>query len=288
MPQILYLLSRNLTLQIEAKPFGFRPHFDEFFSARAAATARFRATRRAAREQAGQSRSSSRALAALIWTELMGFFVAVNRGERRVQRLLFLAAWFLMALSAMAKGAPGLVLPIFVAGIYIGATKRWRDIPNMELSSMALIVVLVVLPWYVAMHMRHGPPFIDRLLFHDMYKRAFVHVHDTNVGDDTSFRFYIWQLGYGLFPWTGLAAGGLVWWMRRGDESRDARADVAAFLMLWFVAAFALFTISLTKFHHYIFPAVPPMAMLVGILLDRMLGDRRARGARAAGPLPRR
>src|SRR6185369_1374776 len=32
------------------------------------------------------------------------------------------------------------------------------------------------------------------------------------------------------------------------------------------------FTAMLTKFHHYIFPAVPPAAMLTGILLDRMLG----------------
>ena len=42
-----------------------------------------------------------------------------------------------------------------------------------------------------------------------MYKRAFSHVHDTNAGDDTSFRYYVWQLGYGLFPWTGIAAGSL-------------------------------------------------------------------------------
>ena len=27
----------------------------------------------------------------------------------------------------------------------------------------------------------------------------------------------------------------------------------------------------LTKFHHYIFPAVPPAAMLVGVLCDRWL-----------------
>ena len=51
------------------------------------------------------------------------------------------------------------------------------------------------LPWYVQMYMRHGAPFTDRLLFHDMYKRAFVHVHDTNTGDDVSFRYYVWQLG---------------------------------------------------------------------------------------------
>jgi len=30
-----------------------------------------------------------------------------------------------------------------------------------------------------------------------------------------------------------------------------------------------------TKFHHYIFPAVPPVAVLVGIVLDDMIGKRR-------------
>ena len=43
---------------------------------------------------------------------------------------------------------------------------------------------------------------------------------------------------------------------------------------MWFVFAFALFTAMLTKFHHYIFPAVPPAAMLTGIVLDRMMGNR--------------
>jgi hypothetical protein len=43
---------------------------------------------------------------------------------------------------------------------------------------------------------------------------------------------------------------------------------------MWFNFAFALFSFMGTKFHHYIFPAVPPVAMLVGIVLDDMLGPR--------------
>jgi len=273
LPQILYLLSRNLTLQIDATPHGFRPHPDEFFLGSGGGNCGLPGNE-ACRTQQAVNRQIQPALWGLIWAGLGAVFIAFNRNERRVQRLAFLGAWLLVAVSAMAKGAPGLVLPIFVALVYIGATKRWRDLQRIELPSMLLLVACIVLPWYVVMHMRHGPPFIDRLLFHDMYKRAFVHVHDTNVGDDVSFRYYVWQLGYGLFPWSGLAAAGLVWWMRRGDESRDARADVASFMLLWFITGFALFTISLTKFHHYVFPAVPPIAMLVGVLLDRMLGDR--------------
>ena len=121
------------------------------------------------------------------------------------------------------------------------------------------------------MYVRHGSPFTDRLIFHDMFNRAVHHVHDTNEGDDTSIRFYLWQLGYALFPWTGLAPLGLMYWLRRSDSAEKGKGDAAVFLFMWFLFAFALVTFMGTKFHHYIFPAVPAVAMLVGIMLDQML-----------------
>ena len=45
---------------------------------------------------------------------------------------------------------------------------------------------------------------------------------------------------------------------------------------MWFLFAFALFSFMGTKFHHYIFPAVPPVAMLIGVVLDDMLGQGRS------------
>src|SRR5678815_20077 len=57
-----------------------------------------------------------------------------------------------------------------------------------------------------------------------------------------------------------------------GDRTTLARNGASVMLVMWFVFAFALFSFMGTKFHHYIFPAVPPIAMLVGIVLDDMLG----------------
>ncbi len=253
LPQVLYLASRNLTLQLDAVPHGFRPHLDAFFSGSGGGNCGLPGNE-ACRKALPVNRDFQPWHAALLWGAVAGFLLWINRGERRKNRLYFIAAWLMVALSALGKGAPGLVLPIFIAGVYIAATKRWKDLTRMELLGLLLLVCCVTLPWYVQMFMRHGQPFTDRLLFHDMYKRAFVHVHDTNVGDDVSFRYYIWQLGYGLFPWTGLSAGALVWWARRRNETSDPRGDAGAFLGLWFISAFSMFTITLTKFHHYIFP----------------------------------
>jgi 4-amino-4-deoxy-L-arabinose transferase-like glycosyltransferase len=270
LPQVLYLATRNVALYLDASRFGFRPHLDQFFVGSGGGNCGLPGNE-VCRNVEPVNKLFQPWLGALVWTLVAGLLIFGNRGERRLQRLYFLGAWYMMALSAMAKGAPGLVLPLFVAGAYVLATRRWRDLTRLELVGMVLMIGCIALPWYVQMFMRHGQPFTDRLLFHDMYKRAFVHVHDTNVGDDVSFRYYVWQLGYGLFPWTGMAAAGLIAWLRRDDESRDPRADASSFMMLWFIAGFSMFTITLTKFHHYVFPVVPPIAVLTGILLDRVL-----------------
>lgn len=153
----------------------------------------------------------------------------------------------------------------------------------MELLGFGLLMASVVLPWFVQEYLRHGSEFFERLFIHDMYKRAFSHVHDTNKGDDTSFRYYVWQLGYGLFPWSGLAAAGTLFCLGKSSSSsaRDGRegagagagalSDVTYFCLLWQLAAFGMFAITGTKFHHYILPLVPAVALPTGVLLAALL-----------------
>ncbi len=224
-------------------------------------------------------------LQALLWSVVLGVVFFLNWGERRARRLLYLAAWFFASVATMAKGPEGIALPAACALVYLVARGQQRDImarikalvsdlTQLEIPSGILVFLAMVLPWWVAMYVRHGTPFTDRLIFHDMFNRALHHVHDTNEGDDTSFRFYVWQLGYATFPWTGLAPLGLLYWLRRGDMKQKKRADTAILLSMWFLFTFALFSYMGTKFHHYIFPSVPPIAMLIGVALDDMLGDR--------------
>jgi hypothetical protein len=202
----------------------------------------------------------------------------INRGERRKKRLFYLGALYFTALAALAKGAPGLVLPIVVAGAVLLARRDWLELTRVELAGFGLMFAAVCLPWYVQEFMRHGEPFTDRLLFHDMYDRAFVHVHDTNAGSDVSLRYYIWQLGYGLFPWTGLAPLGIGIALGRrhsGDAEGRRFRELAISMVLWLAIAFSLFTLSLTKFHHYALPCTPPLAVGAALVLDRALGERR-------------
>ncbi|MDP9151564.1 MAG: glycosyltransferase family 39 protein [Myxococcota bacterium] len=305
-PQILYLLSRNFEFMWTSGAHGFHPHWDEFRSGSGGGNCGLpgnedcRSTLPASiPHSTGPTPETfggviwrtvgafEPALQAVLWAVLLGFVLYLNWGERRSRRLYYLGAWFFAALSTLGKGPAGFGLPVLITLAYLAASrpsedffKRLqrvvRELTQFEIvSGLLLIVPVVALPWYIAMYVRHGPPFTDRLIFHDMFNRAFHHVHDTNEGDDTSFRFYIWQLGYALFPWSGLAPLGLAWWLRRGTSKEDGdRADASVLLCMWFVLAFALFSFMGTKFHHYIFPAVPPVAMLTGVVLDEMIGER--------------
>jgi hypothetical protein len=270
LPQILYLCSRNVELQWLPKQPGFRWHLDEFFSGSKGNCGL------PGNEMCNPHKPVNVDFQPIkqgaMWASLLGLVLYLNWGERRLSRLYFLAAWYFAAIATMGKGVAGFGLPILVTLSYIAATRKWSKLVSLEIPSGLLIIAAVAIPWYLAMYIRHGQPFTDRLIFHDMYKRAMTHVHDTNEGDDVSFRFFIWQLGYAFFPWTGLVPAGLVWWTRRRDDTSSGQGDVSVFLAMWFVFAFALFTAMLTKFHHYIFPALPPAAMLTGVVVDRMLG----------------
>ena len=180
----------------------------------------------------------------------------------------------------MAKGPAGFGLPMICAFAYVAheealeraAPPRDRERPARHPRGRDALVRRDVRPPRLAVHRsadlpRHVQPRVH-------------HVHDTNEGDDTGIRFYIWQLGYALFPWTGLAPLGAHrdWAAPRATRARraDARRDVVGLpRAMWFLFAFALFSFMGTKFHHYIFPAVPPVAMLIGVVLDDMLGDER-------------
>ena len=80
-----------------------------------------------------------------------------------------------------------------------------------------------------------------------------------------------------MFPWTGLAVAGLLGFQPTATKPRAARRS-ARVPRARFGITFFLFSASLTKFHHYILPAVPPLAMLTGIAVERAFPEAAPRG----------
>ncbi|MCS6857281.1 MAG: hypothetical protein NZM37_06180, partial [Sandaracinaceae bacterium] len=272
-PQILYLLSRNVTL-VEG---GFAWHKDRFFFGSGLGNAG-NPGNPALREQfpVFEELWFQPAAQALYW--LLGLLVILYfvQKERRAQSLAMVGFYFFCGLSLTAKGIPGVGLPGAVALLFLIGSRNWKLLTEgrLRVALGALIVLVVGMPWYVAVYIRHGAAFIDRFLIHDHINRLTTGVH----GDTGSVEYFMEQLGFATFPWIAFAPLAIAAWAfyTRGSlgalEERH-RSDVATLLGLWGTGAFVLFSAMTTKFHHYIFPAVPPTSVLVGLALDSLLGE---------------
>ncbi|MFO0556841.1 MAG: glycosyltransferase family 39 protein [Polyangiales bacterium] len=219
----------------------------------------------------------------LLWTAMGTVLMLTFRRERKEQALRFAIVYMFSAISFMGKGPAGLGVPEIVLLGFMITTGKWKLLPRIRFFQGIAIFLLVGFPWYIAIYGRLGNEFFDRFVVHDLLNRAFAGVH----GDKGTFRYFVWQLGYAMFPWTGLvpiALGG--WRLIVPKDATEAQRDVARLALLWLLVTFTLFSMMVTKFHHYIFPAVPPMAILVGLTLNRMMGEGRLahtkKGAAAA------
>jgi hypothetical protein len=173
-------------------------------------------------------------------------------------------------------------------------SRQWRLLARLDLGRGIPLFFVTVLPWYVAMFCRHGMPYYQRFFIHDHFNRVGAGVHQIDTG---TFEYFVEWLGYGLFPWSvfvPLALVALVASVRteppQASEEPTAAAvlpggawltttlaQLRSFAFLWFLLSFILFTLSSTRFHHYILPGVPPLAMLVAWYLVDLRDDPRPR-----------
>jgi 4-amino-4-deoxy-L-arabinose transferase-like glycosyltransferase len=267
LPQVVLLLSQNLALRLAEAPYGFAWVRDlvSFGSSGNCGLPGHPVCASELPRHAGLQP----ALQAMGWLLLLAPLAASIAREERVRRLCFLAAWLFAGLSAMGKGLAGIALPVGAVLTHLALRFRVRDILRLELVRGLLASVLLVGPWYLALYARHDRMFFDELVLRHMIGRTLEHLHDTNLGVDVGVRYYVWQLGYATFPWIGFVPVALL--AALGGRGSSRAAEIEALLVSWFVLAFTLVSCMSTKFHHYIFPAVPPLAMLVGLLIDRML-----------------
>jgi 4-amino-4-deoxy-L-arabinose transferase-like glycosyltransferase len=187
--------------------------------------------------------------------------------ERR--RVYLLAFYAFIGLASLAKGLLGFMLPGAVLFFYILLTREWRMLKKVDLHIGTATFIAVAFPWYAAMLVRHTHGFWNRFFVHDHFKRLASGVHQIDTG---SFEHFIHWLGYGLFPWTAFLPAALAnLFTGRGLKMEDDRGRATLMLILWATIGFTLFTLSSTKFHHYIFPVVPPLAMLIALAIDDAL-----------------
>lgn len=183
------------------------------------------------------------------------------------------AFYALCALSMVFKGLLGFALPGAVILAYAFVTWDWALLRRARIPSGVLLFALVTLPWLIVLSVYgerddEGKTFFYRYLFHDHFNRLAVGVHTTTP--NTTFVYFLEQIGFGIFPWVALVPGALAAMSRVRPRNPDPKSRALVLFALWALAAFAVVTLSATKFHHYGFAAIPPLCALFGVWADRL------------------
>ena len=190
--------------------------------------------------------------------------VAWCRRARTRRQLHLQIAWVACALATLAKGPAGLGMPALVVGLYLVVCGRARELATrLELPRGALLFAIVCFPWYHSMHIRHGAAF-----WREFIGDNYIHRARGRSGDRGTFAYYVPWLGYGTFPWSGFMVLGV---LRAFAEPRRA---LAAFALVWAIVDVATVTLVTTKFHHYVLPALPALAILAALTLDDWLDGK--------------
>ena len=197
------------------------------------------------------------------------------------RRLAHLTLFYAMCgLMVAAKGWLGWAPLGGALLVYLITSREWRWLKVAQVRWGLIIVLLTGHIWVFAMLGGHHPNWFNRFIIHDHINRLFAGVHST---DDGGLEYFVQWIGYGLFPIIGLlpAAFGrslsrLAEVERSGDRSEGAEEGrwgqgserYELLLFGWLIVSFFLFSKSNTKFHHYIFPIIPPCAILIALWLD--------------------
>lgn len=207
------------------------------------------------------------ALAFFIVLCLMSFYSAVTAENRRRQIIYMLIFWISFGLGNLAKGPAPIPLVLIPLGAYIVINRRWKVLPRLLPFIGVIIFLAIMLPW---------PLFIANSWHWDLtlWKKEYVQrLYGEYAPGKYPVYFYFLMMFKFITPWVvflplALAAPFYRVW--------DKKQPVMKFLWLWFVADFIFLTIDAGKRQHYILPLMPAMAILIGILLEDMIFERKA------------
>jgi 4-amino-4-deoxy-L-arabinose transferase-like glycosyltransferase len=184
-----------------------------------------------------------------------------------------LAALFWTALAAgiLLKGPLILMFVGLTAVMLVTLGRSFAWLARLKpLPGIAWVLVLV-LPWFVAIVVKSGDSFFAESLGHDMFAKigSAQESHGAPPGSYLLLFFVTFFPGAMLVP---LAAPAV--WRARGEPG-------ARFLLAWIVPAWIVLEIVVTKLPHYVLPLYPAIAILVAGAVDNGVLSRQRWLARA-------
>ena len=173
--------------------------------------------------------------------------------------------WTAVAVSILIKG-PLILMVVGLAAATLSIldrSARWllalRPLPGL------LWLLLIVLPWFVAIYARVGSEFLVASVGEDMLAK----VANAKEAHGAPPGLYVILFFVTFFPASMLAglAAPAVWAVRK--------EAAAKFLLAWLVPSWIVFELVVTKLPHYVLPLYPAIAILIAGAVETKVLSRR-------------
>jgi len=210
----------------------------------------------------------SMAILMFIYIGLAGLFLWFSRKTRTKNEVYLYTFYMATGIAGLAKGLIGALQPGLIILVYLLTSREWRMLTDVALTRGLLVAVCIFFPWYHGMVARFGKSFWNELFGTEQLRRLTIGEQAQARG---TFEYYVNEVGYGLFPWIAFLPAALVRAFTLRDRERSPRDRVVLFVFVWLAATLALFTLTITKYHHYILPSIPPAAILIAIYLNDLV-----------------
>jgi 4-amino-4-deoxy-L-arabinose transferase-like glycosyltransferase len=215
------------------------------------------------------------------------------------RRHIHLAAFYIfLALGTLAKGPVAPALSALIIVLFAVVKRDWRAIPRTLWIPGIVLYLAAMLPWYIAVQVRHPEFFRVFILEHNLARFSQDVYHHRQP-----FWFYLPVFLLAMMPWTlalilAVAERARLIWSEGWDKEAFSSPEDSwpLFLLIWMLVPILFFSASHSKLPGYILPAVPAGALLVAEYLAGRRGDkffnaegaevaRRSRDARKLPPL---
>jgi 4-amino-4-deoxy-L-arabinose transferase-like glycosyltransferase len=198
-------------------------------------------------------------------------YLAWQRDEQPQSKWLEPAIfWTAMAVSILVKG-PLILMFVALTIIVLGIMDRsvawlWRLKP----LAGVIWMLLLVLPWFVAIFLKSGEAFFANSIGGDMLSK--LAAQESHGAPPGMYFLLFWITFWPGAPLAGMAAPA-IW--------RARREPGAQYLLAWLIPSWIVFEVVMTKLPHYVLPLYPAIAILVAGALERRVLSRgwTARGA---------
>jgi 4-amino-4-deoxy-L-arabinose transferase-like glycosyltransferase len=192
-------------------------------------------------------------------------YLAPHRGEPQPGPGQLAIFWTALAFGILVKG-PLILMVVGLAAatlVILDRSARWllalQPVPGL------LWLILLVLPWFIAIYARVGSQFLVGSVGEDMLSK----VAGGQESHGAPPGLYLVLFFVTFFPASILAglAAPAVWAVRREAAAR--------FLLAWLVPSWIVFEAIITKLPHYVLPLYPAIAILTaGAVESRVLSRR--------------